>query len=614
MFPFIRFFLIFLSGSLFGTAAWCDDLIVARDVLVDPTGTLSIQEVVQADFKPGGKMLSEGYTDSVHWIRLRVRAPSDGGAVELRIRPSILDEVRLYEADSTAPDGWRTDVTGDRHAFGERTRVAVTLGFVVHPQAPQSTYYLRLQTASTSLLKVEALTPREASRQDLGLHLFQVFYLAVMLGMLLWVLHDYSVNRESLTVWFVIYQISYIAFDLAVMGYLAPFLPDSILGSTDLITSLCVISTVFLGIVFHYRLFRLYEPPRYMLNLLVGLMLAYPFLLIGLLSGYTRMALQINAIMVLLWAILLIFLSWNTRKESVPSRRTLRIIFGLQNLSLLISMLPLLGVAEIIGWGLYAAITHGLISGLLMFSILHMRARKIQRNGQLAELALEVSRRELKLERAMKEEQSSLVAMLTHEIKTPLAVVRMAMGSATFNNKAKPLVERAVSDMSKIIDRCQQVDQLEQNRLTVRIQTCNVDDLLRQLCARSEAPTRISVNVDKMQSITTDLQLVSIILSNLISNACKYAAPGTPIQIHVAPAMRDAQAGATINVVNEAGGAGLPDATRVFEKFYRSAGAHKQSGSGLGLYLARSLAKLLNGDLTYANKNNQASFTLWLPA
>ena len=61
------------------------------------------------------------------------------------------------------------------------------------------------------------------------------------------------------------------------------------------------------------------------------------------------------------------------------------------------------------------------------------------------------------------------------------------------------------------------------------------------------------------------------------------------------------------------GEAGLPDAERLFDKYYRSAGAQRQSGSGLGLFLVRSLLELLHGAAIYRPDGDQVCFAILLP-
>jgi signal transduction histidine kinase len=66
-------------------------------------------------------------------------------------------------------------------------------------------------------------------------------------------------------------------------------------------------------------------------------------------------------------------------------------------------------------------------------------------------------------------------------------------------------------------------------------------------------------------------------------------------------------------VENAVGSAGFPEANKVFDKYYRSASAKRQSGSGLGLFLVKSLLKLMRGEVVYTPLNERVRFEVWLP-
>ncbi len=66
-------------------------------------------------------------------------------------------------------------------------------------------------------------------------------------------------------------------------------------------------------------------------------------------------------------------------------------------------------------------------------------------------------------------------------------------------------------------------------------------------------------------------------------------------------------------ISNPPGRAGWPDASRLFEKYYRSPAATYRSGTGLGLYLVKALATRLGYDLTYCPSSEAIVFKLTLP-
>lgn len=596
---------------IFTASAWGEDLIISRSVLTDPSGTLSIHDVEQARFQPAGPILSGGYTRAIHWIRLQVKAPATGTDVVLRIRPTYLDEIRLYEPDPDSPGQWNTALTGDRYPYYERGTISP--GFTVHPHKPYTTYYLRLSTSSSSLLSVEALTPVEAQIKDMRLDMAQLVYLGIMLSMLFWAAFDYFLNPQPITVNFLVFQLGYILFNLALMGYLAPIVPAHSPQWADQATNFFVVTIVFLAIVFHRSLFLLFSPPPLLIRCLEALGLIYPFQLIAMYSGHPQIALQTNAIIALLLGPLLLLLALTSRKESPPGLRMLRIVFTIQFISLLISILPLLGLIKAVTWSLFATLMHGGLSAMLVFWMLILRSRQIQRDSQSAVLELKLSNQKLCMEQARSEEHNRFISMLTHELKTPMSVIRMTLGALGAEGRLRNNAEAALQDMHAVVELCQQVDLLEQKQLTPRPAPCRIESILYTLQCKCAAPQMIAFNFEPLPEINNDRQLIQIILDNLISNAIKYSAPESEVLISALVSAQGGKSGVAVKVQNLPGPAGFPERNKLFNKYYRSPGAHRKTGTGLGLYLSKSLALTLNGTLDYDVFDEKVIFTLWLP-
>lgn len=68
-----------------------------------------------------------------------------------------------------------------------------------------------------------------------------------------------------------------------------------------------------------------------------------------------------------------------------------------------------------------------------------------------------------------------------------------------------------------------------------------------------------------------------------------------------------------LELCNQPGQAGWPHPDCVFDKYYRSPQAQRQSGTGLGLYLVRSLTQALNGSIAYQPDDQWVRFVLTLP-
>jgi len=103
-------------------------------------------------------------------------------------------------------------------------------------------------------------------------------------------------------------------------------------------------------------------------------------------------------------------------------------------------------------------------------------------------------------------------------------------------------------------------------------------------------------------------------LTNLISNAEKYSAPGTPIVVEMLAATDSRQA--QVSVSDHGRGIKVEELARIFERFHRVEDPFTMStgGSGLGLFIARELGRAMGGDITVESTFGKGStFRLFLP-
>lgn len=211
------------------------------------------------------------------------------------------------------------------------------------------------------------------------------------------------------------------------------------------------------------------------------------------------------------------------------------------------------------------------------------------------------------------QEQDRFLSMLSHELKTPLSVIKMSLGPNTNLAANRERILRNVTAIDAIVERCLQTDRLQHGRIVAHRSLCDIGPLLDRLIAESREPARVaSVLEPDLPPADTDPLLMEVILSNLLDNAFKYSDPASPIQVEASRSNEGDVEGVCIDVTNTPGVAGLPDAERVFSKYYRAQGAHSKTGSGLGLHIAEGFSRLLGGRLGYQPDGNRVKFRLWI--
>lgn len=613
--PFYLFVLtiIWLFGLAPFSAQAAEDYIVSRAVLEDPSGKLSIQQVEHADFKPVGLIFSDTYTSAVHWLRIVVKPPKNGGVLKLDIRPAFLDEVILFEPSSHSTNGWVSQVTGDRTRFLERESARVQLGFLIKPVAAATTYYLRFTTTSASIIKVQALLTHQAEINNTQLNLVQWFYLSLMLGLLFLAINDYFVSRDRVVAWFVLYQSTYIFYELASLGYIAPLVTFAPAGLIDSITNIALWAMTLVTILFHHALLNLFNPSN-LRKILFGLMCTVVAIIwIILMLGQVSLAMQLNEWLVLALAPIFMFLAFSARLDTPPGLTLLRIMYVLMTVSMLPSMLTMFGWVEALEWNLYAALLQGLIASGLMFLLLNFRSRELQRAGVEASLNLVTVKQKLAFELELYEKRSRFIDMLSHELKTPLSVIRLTLGMNASTEVDRHRGLRSVLEINTVIERCLQTDQMEQGQFRLEQSPCIIASLLDSLRCDSVELQQLTIETGVLPTINTDYQLLRIVLSNLIDNALKYAKPLSLVHISAQLDEDKGRPCVLITVANQPGNAGMPDAQQVFTKYYRSPGARSKTGSGLGLYLVYGLVDMLGGTVRYQPSTDEVRFELWLP-
>lgn len=392
---------------ILGLPAAADDLIISRAVLEDRSGTLSIADVAGRINAPAGPgtLFSPGSTNAAYWVRLRVRPPGSGNKVVLFIRPTYLNEVRLYEAGPGDPLTWKTRVTGNLHPYAQRDRASISLGFVVDVSAPETTYYLRVKTRTAPQLNVEALTPEEAERKDHNRDLVMVFFVTSMTALLFWALFSYLLDRQRVVALFALHQAVYTLFGIIATGYLAPLAPAAVPRLLDWANALLYFGINYTAVFFVRELFRTYDPPPALMRGLGVLMWTAPILLAAIVLGYDNLALNANSVLIKIAWVYFVVMAFTLRAENSPSRRVLQVFFVavlLSNVAFWSASRSERFASVINVSGMQLLIVDGLIIGGLFAMMLHARARRARRKAQQAALDLLLVQRNFEIEQELK--------------------------------------------------------------------------------------------------------------------------------------------------------------------------------------------------------------------
>ena len=266
----------------------------------------------------------------------------------------------------------------------------------------------------------------------------------------------------------------------------------------------------------------------------------------------------------------------------------------------LAAAVPSLGLIEASELSLYVVLLYSLSSGVLMITMLLYRAH-LQLKYQQAQAAKAwANAQQAEQERSHRLDREKLLAMLGHELKTPLATLRMLLSNQTIPSPLSQRMDASVQEMAGVVDRIVQTGRLDHQAIAVNEQRCSLHALLVRALRELPDQRRVVVEpqTEHQDEIETDPELLTVVLRNLLDNALKYSP--NDAQVSVRYALFGTPRRWQVEVSNPPGRAGWPDAEHLFDKYYRSPKAAYRAGSGLGLYIVQALAQMMDTRIVYA--------------
>jgi signal transduction histidine kinase len=230
-----------------------------------------------------------------------------------------------------------------------------------------------------------------------------------------------------------------------------------------------------------------------------------------------------------------------------------------------------------------------------------------------AEDRAELERAEAALERTSKELQRSarFSANTSHQLKTPVTVLRAGLEELRAHENLTPEGREEIAALihqtfriTSIIEDLLLLSQMDAGRLQIAFSSVDLSHLLEaQMDDVSALPDGVDAEVESDcldVHIAGEKHYVALILQNLLENARKYNRPGGRIRI----SCREEGEWAIVTIGNTGRSIPGPAREHIFERFHRGSVGEDITGHGLGLNLARELARLHGGDLRLVSSEN----------
>jgi two-component system phosphate regulon sensor histidine kinase PhoR len=233
----------------------------------------------------------------------------------------------------------------------------------------------------------------------------------------------------------------------------------------------------------------------------------------------------------------------------------------------------------------------------------------------------------MRAERQANRLKSDFIANVSHELKTPLSLIRMfgemlATGRTKTPDNAKEyaqIITRESERLSRLIDNVLDFARIERGKAAYSFAIGDLGEVLsraldvyRYRLEREQMKLDLHI-ADELPPVRIDESAMTLVVMNLVDNALKYAADGKEISVAVT------QEGGQVRLTVSDRGPGIPtdERERIFDRFYRGKGVRGRPvrGSGIGLSLVKHIAQAHGGKVTVeAREDGKGStFTVWLP-
>lgn len=235
--------------------------------------------------------------------------------------------------------------------------------------------------------------------------------------------------------------------------------------------------------------------------------------------------------------------------------------------------------------------------------------------------------------------KSEFIATASHQLRTPIASMNLQL--EVFLRSARELKPEHREDLEEIyetqqalmnlVNRLLQTSRLELGRFAIApeptdLRGCIEEAFVRVSPLAEERHVKLTKRLEgKAVTVRVDRKLMEIILDNLLTNAIKYSPEKSGVvEINIEEAnARQLRAGQRVPgegvlISIRDNGMGIPEAEqqRVFRRLFRSSLAHQSDsgGSGLGLYMVRSILDYSGGNIWFLSKEGKGTtFVVWLP-
>jgi two-component system sensor histidine kinase KdpD len=265
--------------------------------------------------------------------------------------------------------------------------------------------------------------------------------------------------------------------------------------------------------------------------------------------------------------------------------------------------------------------------GLLLMSGVGLSVETLEAIGGLISIAIDRAQalQEVTRGEAAKESErlrSLMIDSITHELRTPLTAIKASATTLLLPDGIGPqeqhelltVIDEESDRLNRLVSQAVDMAQLDAQEVHMSFAPVHLDEIVESAiatCSSFLSDHELKVSLQPLPPVMADANFIEKVLCNLLENASKYSAKGSPVFVST----ERTGAGAAISVADHGIGIDLSEQTLIFERFYRASVQPQQiSGTGMGLAISRAILEAHHGTLTVTSQVGEGSvFTFTLP-
>ena len=600
-------------------------------VLRDPSRALTLEQVrspaVQARFVPLSAHLGQGYVADAFWLRFTVHNPHPTPRERwLEVMPTFLDDIRVHHIDSDDRVSERRG--GDRlpQSAKEENYRGHVFKFALQPGPNE--FFVRIETTST-VVAIVKLWRTDAFARHLRTSYFGFgLYFCLIFSVMLFNLVNWLLSRRLEIILYTAFLLANALLWAGTQGFVSEFLFPETPWAANLAQQLAIPLAGALAILFYIVALELRRHHSVAFRLSALSIAVCGVGIVATLFGYFQSVagvLMVGALISMMSIPWPAYRQWQTGDRAARLTALAYVLFGVLAS---VNILGTLSAAPYGEWtnetGLAANVCHIL---LLHFALLQrLRQGEVERSAALERSA--VAERQAELERSHREDRDKLLAMIAHEIRTPVAVIDAATQTlARTDPNAEPSrveryerVRRSVARLIALLDVAVTQAAINVGKWQPEPVPIDTETFTRDVVVLLGSPAASRVQVDVKASLPQllgDMRTLRFAILNLIDNACKYSPPESPVRIQLMPYWSERTEGILWQIEDQGSGVPAGMEEQIFDQRMRvaeHASDGQQSGLGLGLYLCRHIVERHGGWVrAEPGRSRGACFTCWLP-